>query len=195
MYICACWAQWRATQTCVLRVWEQVTYVIGMVVWQAWLPDNVRIFSRFDKWSSPDRLRHGKMRVRQATFRDNFYLVLRPTRTICCVHCLLHATERDACIDCDDSVLPQQKREVETSYMAAAKYQSWGKILDTASKLTRSNFTDNAPKYKILLLTCFFEVPNIAASSILTLFQHLVRIDLKTSRYFRVISLPPIKKL
>ena len=67
------------------------------------------------KWSSPDRLRHGKMRVRQATFRDNFYLVLRPTKTICCVHGLLHARERDACIDCDDSVLPQQKREVDTS--------------------------------------------------------------------------------
>ena len=67
------------------------------------------------KWSSPDRLRHGKMRVRQATFRDNFDLVLRPTRTICYVHGLLHAKERDACIDCDDSVLPQQKREVDTS--------------------------------------------------------------------------------
>ena len=79
--------------------------------------------------------------------------------------------------------------------MAAAKYQSWGKILDTASKLTRSNFTDNAPKYKILLLTCFLEAPKMAASSILTLFQHLVRIDLKTSRYLRVMSLPPIKKL
>ena len=71
--------------------------------------------------------------------------------------------------------------------MAAAKYQSCGKILDTASKLTRANFTDNAPK--ILLLTCFFEAPKMAASSILTLFQHLVSIDLKTSRYLRVISL------
>ena len=124
------------------------------------------------------------MRVRQATFRDNFHLVLRPTRTICYVHRLLHATERDACIDCDDSVLPQQKREVDTSLMAAAKYHSCGKILDTASKLTRANFTDNAPKHKILLLTCFFKAPKMAASSILTLFQHLVRIDLKTSRYF-----------
>ena len=79
--------------------------------------------------------------------------------------------------------------------MTAAKYQSCGKILDTASKLTRANFTDNAPKYKIFLLTCFFEALKMAASSILTLFQNLVRIDLKTSRYLRVISLPLIKKL
>ena len=44
--------------------------------------------------------------------------------------------------------------------MATEKYQSCGIILDTASKLTRANFTDNAPKYKILLLNSFLNHQN-----------------------------------